>query len=71
MRTIKIRIAVAVDDAGKWAASGGSGPNGGKAYDPGSKKDAIERNEGGIIVWVDAEIPVPDSLGAVSGEVVG
>lgn len=64
MRTVRVRIAVAVDAEGKWAASGWK--------DGGDKcKDFIADDLGDPyrIVWVEADVPLPAET-TVKGEVV-
>jgi len=59
MKTVKVRIAVAVDPCGNWNASGWLNPDGqiaeGEAMD--IAIDGV--NEGASKYWVEAELPVP------------
>ena len=69
MKTVKVRIAVAVDSQGNWAASGWSGKG-----DPGAASDYmadIARDgvgEGEALYWVEAEIPMPE-VQTIQGDV--
>lgn len=69
MKTVKVRIAVAVDRKGGWCASG---------WDTKSKPEQYERDAFGVACenleageakyWVEAELQVPDELtGVVQG----
>ena len=59
-KTVKVRIAVAVDRDGKWNASGWGK---GSAYANGEAMDiAIEGvDEGEARYWVEAELPIPEA----------
>ncbi len=60
MKTVKVRIAVAVDPSGRWNASGWLTRDGKNAE--GEAMDiAIDGvNEGEAKYWVEAELPIPE-----------
>lgn len=67
MKTVRIRIAVAVDQQGHWNASGWSGE-----YSP-AKDAAIDSaleycGSGAVLYWVEADLPIPEAV-VVQGEV--
>ena len=67
MKTIKIKIAVAIDASGKWSASGWGVEN--KPCKDVPMDIAVEGvKEGGRRYWVEAEIEVPEEL-TIQGEV--
>lgn len=59
-KTVKVRIAVAVNEKGDWCASGwnvdGDGP--GDHY----LSDTANHDVGGIVYFVEAEVPLPGSV---------
>lgn len=59
MKTVKVRVAVAVDPTGKWNASGWNADNGEPVED--AMDIAIEGvGEGATRYWLEAELPVPE-----------
>jgi len=63
-KTVKVRIAVAVDKTGDWNAFGSKGS---AAHD--AMSIAVEMVEDGEVrYWVTAELPIPDAAD-VKGEV--
>jgi len=71
--TKRIRIAVAIASDGMWSAAGWSDETGSNAPDAtltDTAFDTIESIEGPPrIVWVEAEVPVPEAEVVVEGEV--
>ena len=67
-KTIKVKIAVAVDPKGEWAAAGWS--DGGEPADEGTLiNHTIEDvGPGELVYWVEAELPIPD-LSVIKGDV--
>lgn len=64
MKTVKVRIAVAVDSSGNWSASGWKG-----ASDDYAVSDVIDTvGECVSLFWVTAELPVPE-MPTVAGTV--
>jgi hypothetical protein len=63
MKTVKVRIAVAVDPSGSWNASGWLNADG-------RELDLLmdDMGVGGAFYWVTAELPIP-SVQEVAGEV--
>lgn len=55
-KTVKVRIAVAVDPDGKWAATGWEGLKTDEAFD--FILDDLKHGESRF--WLTAELPVPD-----------
>ena len=56
MKTIKVRVAVAVDPSGKWNALGWSGES-----DYVIMADCVEHlAEGEARYWLEAELPIPE-----------
>lgn len=59
-KTVRVRIAVAVDTKGKWSACGWKSD--GKQYDKEARDSAIDGlyNDGSYNVhWIEADVPVP------------
>ena len=61
MKTVKVKIAVAVDPTGKWSASGWSMQNGEPA-----EREAMDIaidgvDEGEVGYWLEAEVPIPET----------
>lgn len=56
MKTVKVRIAVAVDPKGAWNASGWSGATNKVAMD--CAVDVVESGEARY--WLEAELPIPE-----------
>lgn len=71
MRTVKVRIACAVNSRGEYHAQGWAGAEGEEAKD--AIWDALEPDPGGEVVhWITAEVPVPEAVelaGTLEGEV--
>lgn len=71
MKTVKVRIAVAVGANGAWSAGGGSGHS---EYDAHCvavdclRRDGVRFNDYHV-VWVESEVPLPSNV-SVKGEVV-
>lgn len=69
MKTVRVRIAVVINNLGDWAATGWY-----KGKDKEVESTAIgSLNAGGvneIMYWVECDVPVPESK-ALKGEVVG
>ena len=63
MKTVKVRIAVAVDAQGNWASVGWSGKG---DYLRDVAREGV--NEDGTLYWVEAEVPIP-SVQVIQGEV--
>jgi hypothetical protein len=60
MKTVKVRIAVAVDPSGDWSASGWLKRDG-KVAEGEAMDIAIDGvNEGEARYWVEAELPIPE-----------
>lgn len=59
MKTVKVKIAVAVDETGGWCAFG----RGGWTEDE-TKSDAVEflRSRGWscVLHWIEADVPIPE-----------
>jgi hypothetical protein len=56
MKTIKVRVAVAIDPSGKWNALGWSGE-----CDYVIMRDCVEHlEEGEARYWLEAELPIPE-----------
>jgi hypothetical protein len=56
MKTVKVRVAVAVDPSGKWSALGWSGET-----DKSVMASCVEHlEEGEARYWLEAELPVPE-----------
>ena len=69
MKTVKVRIAVAVDTQGNWASSGWSEK--GDQVDINEYMADIAREcvgEGEALYWVEAEIPMPE-VQTIQGDV--
>lgn len=65
-KTIRVRIAVAVQPDGVWCASGDS-----SFTDTWSKGAALHAlDDGAVAVWVEADVPLPETA-VVEGRVVG
>lgn len=71
IRTVRVRIAVAIDASGAWSACGGTHCTG--------DEDAREwlyledLKEGEHYYWVEADVPVPSNEieGTLAGEIAG
>lgn len=67
-KTVRVRIAVAVDADGAWNASGWSSKN--KTYDADAMGCAIENvGEGEARYWLEADVPLPAGATAIEAEV--
>jgi hypothetical protein len=60
VKTVKVRIAVAVDEDGDWNAAGNS------LISDCPDRDAVEGATGGLfgtvkVYWIDLELPVPEA----------
>lgn len=69
MKTVRVRIAVAVDPSGDWSASGwktSNGPAGKEAMD--IALDSV--GEGEARYWVEAELPLPSAAQDVEADAV-
>lgn len=64
MKTVKVRIAVAIGRGGDWSAYGGSGQ-----HDDISRRDAaMDVDEPHKCFWVEADIPIEPQT--ISGKVL-
>ena len=69
-RTVRVRIAVAVDEEGLWVCEGGSlfhgdeAANGLKNLLPGD----YPRRQAARLTWVEADVPLPEPPATVEGE---
>ena len=72
MKTVKVRIAVAVDHSGAWSASGWDTKMDQKRYEQEAFGCVIENLESGEArYWIEAELQVPEKIsGTVEGTVV-
>lgn len=70
MKTVKVRIAVAVSDAGKWSAVGDG--NASRADNRDSVNTALDILDEQVtqVVWVEADVPLP-ARQVVAGAVAG
>ena len=65
-KTIRVRIAVAIDSGGEWNANGWGGA--GEPYSPQAEAMAREAVGGDAAVhWIEADLPVPDARGRARG----
>lgn len=73
MKTIKVRIALAVDRNGDWGATGWSTKSDAKQYEADTFCVAAENLETGEArYWIEAEVHVPDRVvGTVQATVRG
>lgn len=73
MKTVKVRIALAVDHKGDWCANGWSTKSDAKRYEADAFGCAVENIEPGEArYWIEAEVQVPERLvGTVQATVVG
>jgi hypothetical protein len=69
LRTVQVRIAVAVDPEGNWHASGWSGENGTPVGREAMEIAASEVRSGGGHYWVEARLPIPETP-SVQGRLV-
>lgn len=63
MKTIKVRIAVAVSSDGAWAAHGwgtNSGPGSGGEDMKGIAAEMLDEHISDAFYWVEAEVPLPE-----------
>lgn len=69
-RTVRARIAVAVDHNGRWSACGGSILSGDEETRAAVFVDDLA--DGEVFHWVEADIPVPEKIasGVIQGDVV-
>lgn len=60
-KTVRVRIAVAVDEYGEWAANGWNSKK--PDYDTSAQSLALEGVEGCAVGfhWVEADVPVPET----------
>lgn len=67
-KTVRVRIAVAVDETGNWNACGASDihPKDAAAF----SSDPGHLSENSVVHWVWADLPVPEEI-EVAGEVEG
>lgn len=79
-RTVRVRIAVAVDETGGWASAGWRMATGKKPekHDDYIRESAMDGVEGkcACVHWVEADIPIPQTMTHVveptpDGEVEG
>lgn len=64
-KTVKVRIAVAVNEKGEWVASGWRTQRGGDDMANPSDNylsNAAREDVGGSVYWIEAEVPVPETL---------
>ncbi len=68
MKTVKVRVAVAVDPSGKWSAAGWSREG---TPDEGAAMDLVLESvdEGEARYWIEAELPLPGTV-TFKGEVL-
>jgi len=68
---VRVRIAVAIDDTGLWSAVGNCAyEDDQEAIDAANDYLPSESSPCRQVVWVEADIPVPDSE-VVEGKVIG
>jgi len=60
LRTVEVRIAVAVDSEGNWHASGWSGDTGAPVGREAMEIAASEVRPGGTY-WIEARLPIPET----------
>ena len=60
MKTVKVRIAVAVDPDGDWNASGWLKPDGSPAAEEAMDIALGEVKESAARYWIEAELPLPE-----------
>lgn len=73
-RTVRVRIAVAVDADGRWSACGWSRDDGGKASDASMMNTAVDglgegSGEARYFIEADVMLPIPTVAQTISGEV--
>lgn len=68
MATVKVRIAVLVDPKGNWVAGGSS--TGDQDGIESVNACAEDLEKGDHLVWVEAEVPIPDVDIVVQGQAV-
>lgn len=68
MKTVRVRIAVAVSDDLSWSASGWSSND--KRYDVAAKDSAVDSVPRSVcaVHFIEADVPVPEPM-TISGEV--
>jgi hypothetical protein len=59
-RTVKVRIAVAVDPEGAWCGQGWSDHNGGPVEGAAVEAAVGAAASGSARFWIEAELPVPE-----------
>lgn len=69
MKTVKVRIAVAIDSKGNWNACGWPDQKD-KGEMAGIALDSLPGDPYEVVHWVEADVPIPESL-TVQGAVVG
>lgn len=60
--TVRVRVAVSVDEEGAWAAAGGSSPD----YDP---MDDVEHDADRRLSWITADVPKPEPAAEIVARV--
>ena len=69
MKTVRVRIAVAVDPNGEWNASGWNSLT--DKYDDVAMGIALEGvGEGEARYWIEAELPLPTGAATVQADIV-
>jgi hypothetical protein len=73
MKTIKVRIALAVDADGDWCANGWSTKSDPKRYEEDAFGCAVENiADGEARYWIEADVQVPEKItGTVKATVIG
>jgi hypothetical protein len=73
MQTIKVRIAVAVNEKGEWNSAGWNHHKDDSKADNNKRSSALEGLEPGrqeVVYFIEAEVPIPESIqGTIQGEV--
>jgi hypothetical protein len=60
-KTVRVRIAVAVLESGKWQACGGHNNNDKQSSEAALRNTADYTNRNRIVHFIEAEVPVPES----------
>jgi hypothetical protein len=67
VKTVRVRICVVVDEAGRFTSAGWS--EGSDASVKDVALDSFEPNGRERITWVEADVPLPEAEATVAGEV--
>lgn len=62
MKTVRVRIAVAISPAGRWYAYG--------SFRSSDEEAAKVANAGDAVIWVEADVPVPEGTAVIEGSIV-